>query len=91
MINLFSPYYECGEPERQKELDFVRDKNEANPLLKVYYFEGRPCYRDFFTATRDYPNDINILANADIYFDETIEKANDIGLRECYALTQARS
>jgi hypothetical protein len=34
------------------------------------------------------PNEVNIIANADIYFDETIGYAKKISEGECYALTR---
>ena len=32
-INLFSTHFQCGNKERQKELDFCHEKNQANPLI----------------------------------------------------------
>ena len=51
-------------------------------------FDNRPTYDRFFEVTKEYPNDINILANADIYFNDTIKLIQGIGKKECYALTR---
>lgn len=35
--------------------------------------DKRPTYSDYFITTRQYPDDINIITNADIYFDDTFK------------------
>ena len=49
---------------------------------------NRPTYQDFFDATANFPQDINIIANADIAFNGTLEMANKIRPRECFAITR---
>jgi hypothetical protein len=89
-INLFINHFLCGDAERQKEYDFCLKTNEENPLIsKIINFDNRLKYNDFFEATQDYPNDVNVLANSDIYFNETIEKLLNIRDRECYAITRS--
>lgn len=89
MINLFTSYFKGDDPVRQKEYDYCLNKNKANKAIdRIIYFKHRPTYLDFFRAIRKYPNDINILSNADIYFDDTILLANNIKPRQCYALTR---
>lgn len=87
-INLFTNHYQCGDPERQKELDYCFNKNRSGLFDKVIYFENRPTYKDFFKATEEYPNDINILANSDVYFNETIKHFQDLRPNEAYAITR---
>ena len=90
MINLFVNHYQCGDKIRQKELDYCFKANEINPLIdRIINFPNRITYNDFFKETLSYPNDINILANTDIYFNETIEKVNEIKENECYAITRS--
>lgn len=48
----------------------------------------RPTYQDFFDAAKDYPNDINIIANSDIFFNETLEHVKGIKDDEIYCLTR---
>ena len=89
MIRLFVSYYQCGNKKRQKELDFCWNKNNQNPLIDhIVNFENRPTYNQFFEETKNYPYDINILANADIYFNDTLALVKGISPREAYALTR---
>lgn len=59
--------------------------------VKVVPMEKRPSYHDFFQLTKDFPDDINALANADIIMNEPSTKQ----LREydwqsnyCFALSR---
>ena len=71
-LNLFTCHFECGHEERQKELDFCFQTNKDSGYFKeIINFSDRPKYNDFFNATKDYPDDVNIFANADIYFGGT--------------------
>ena len=89
MINLFVSHYQCGNRQRQRELNFCLKENEKNPIIDhIYTFSERPTYTNFFEQTEKFPDDINILANADIYFNETLEHIKGIGQRDCYALTR---
>lgn len=88
MINLFTGYFKTTNKDRQKELDYCLSLNQYNPLIdNIFTFKDRFTYQDFFLNTLDYPDDINILANGDIYF-ENLELALNIDYRECYALTR---
>lgn len=88
-INLFINHFQCGNKKRQKELDFCLKHNRESGYFKnIINFEGRITYNDFFKETLNYPNDINILANTDIYFNETILKVRDIKENECYCITR---
>ena len=90
MVNLFSTHFDCGHTGRQKELDYCLKVNQKNPLIdRVYKFANRPTFHQFFEQTRKLPvEDINILANADIYFDDSLRYVVNIGPRDCYALTR---
>lgn len=51
----------------------------------------RPLYDDFFTWINDFagPNDVSVIANADIWFDHNlVAAARAIGTRECFALAR---
>lgn len=89
-INLFVNHYQCGDSERQKELDFCFEANKQNEYIdKIINVQDRLTYNRFFELTASYPNDINILANSDIYFDYTIKEVLDIKPRDCYAITRS--
>jgi hypothetical protein len=88
-INLFISYFQCGDKERQKELDFCFKHNqESGYFSSIINFDNRPTYNDFFKATEDYPDDINVFANCDIYFNETIKLVSGMGNKDAYALTR---
>jgi hypothetical protein len=88
-LNLFVNYYKCGDPIRQKELDFCFNHNRKSGLFnEIINFEGRMTYNDFFKQTHNYPDDVNILSNLDIYFNESILLASDIDAGDAYALTR---
>lgn len=104
MINLFINYYKAKTEERQNEIDFCFQKNSRNKIIdRLILFSDlkdcalfcdevvnieRPTYQDFFDAANKYPNDINIIANSDIFFDETIELVKSIRENEVYCLTR---
>jgi len=88
MINLFINYFNHPNPIRQSEIKECLSKNLKNPNLTIYIIDGRPNYCDFFKKINEITtkNDINIIANADIYFDKTIKLVKNIKENECYAL-----
>ena len=88
-INLFVNYYNCGEIERQKEIDFCFNHNKNSGLFSnIINFNDRPTYTDFFNATLAYPEDINVFSNSDIYFNDTIKHVLNMGSMDAYALTR---
>lgn len=88
-INLFINSYQCGTKERQAELDFcLKHNRESGFFNEIINFDGRVTYNDFFRECANYPDDINILANTDIYFNETILKVLDMGNNDCYCITR---
>lgn len=53
--------------------------------------QTRPTFRDFFNIINRFtqPNDINIIANSDIYFDEVdYNHFTQLGHNDCYALSR---
>lgn len=58
-----------------------------NPKMVRIEVGRRPTYDDFMGHFAPDPA-VNVIANSDILFDETIACAEDIGERECYALTR---
>lgn len=107
-INLFTSYFDSGNPDRQAELNLCLEKNYQNNLIdKIYLIENnrtkrskkiksvigpRPMYRGFFNLINSYSKecDINIIANSDIYFDETLGKLRSLYDEEnCFALSRS--
>ena len=88
-LNLFTNHFQCGNAARQKELDqCLKINTESGLFSEIINFDGRITYDDFFGQTAFYPDDINILANADIYFNETIKLALRMKDNECYCITR---
>ena len=93
MINLFVNYYTDKNAHRQKELDFCLKKNLDNKLLNVVVIDSqnRMTYTDYFKLIKKYSadqEDINIIANLDIFFDSSIELINNIKHNTLFALTR---
>jgi hypothetical protein len=76
MIRLLYNYYEDRNPVRKKEIDFCLQKNLENPYLNVVIVETaeKPTYSFFFNKINELtgPDDINIICNSDIFFDDSI-------------------
>ena len=88
-INLFVQYYQCGNEERQKEIDACcRLNHKLKHFNKVFTLTDRLTYKQIFELTNEYPDCINVIANSDIYFDETILYARFMGENDCYALSR---
>ena len=88
-LNLFINHYKCVDPKRQKELDFCFKTNKESGLFnEIINFSDRPTFNDFFNATKEYPEDINVFSNSDMYFNETINLVRGMGKKDCYALTR---
>lgn len=82
-INLFVNLYD--DPERMPEFEECLHRNSQLMRVHVVRQQQRPTFEQMFSKFRD--DAINIVANADIYFNET---QWFVGLRndECWALTR---
>jgi hypothetical protein len=91
VINLFINYFDHQDKRRKREIEYCLKKNKENPLIDnitILNKNGYCTYGDFLREMAKYPKDINIISNLDVYFDETIKLAEEIGEGECYALTR---
>jgi len=92
MIRLIYNYYEDKNPVRKKEIDFCLQKNLENPHLNVVIIEtaAKPEYNLFFSKINELtgPDDINIICNSDIFFDDTILLAQRLPIHRAYALSR---
>ena len=66
---LITPYWEAPEPRRNEELRYCERLNRER-FDTVLMPKGRPTYRDLFTLCAE--DSINVVANSDIYFDDSI-------------------
>jgi len=74
---LIQQKYDSPNPDRQRELELVRDINAATPAFaEVVHVDGgqkRWTFADFFRlAAERFPGRVCVLANSDIAFDESI-------------------
>ena len=101
MITLIQPWYVSTNPSRQKELEICLYNNLENEHISkvVLYCEHdclikhtklvkvminrRAMYNDMLNS-----RGIVVLANSDIYFNDTIALALSIKQNECYALSR---
>ena len=92
MIRLFYNYYEDKNPLRKQEIDFCLQKNINSPYLTTIIVESadKPSYNYFFQEINKItgPDDINIICNSDIFFDDTIYLTNQLKHREAWALSR---
>lgn len=92
MINVFCNYYEDSNPIRRAEVDFCIYKNCNNSLINfiILQSQDRLKFTYFFHRINQLTseNDINIICNSDIYFDETVLLANKMEHNEAYALSR---
>jgi len=71
-INLFTGwFYDPKNIIRENEFNFCYEKNK-NLNFGQYYIDTtkRPTYNSFLSEMKKYPNDINIIANPDNFFDD---------------------
>lgn len=88
---VFFNYYEDKNPARQRELDLCLEKNLDNPLFDLIIIgsDETPTYDFLFEKINllAADNDISIICNSDIFFDDTIKLTNRIKSKEVYALS----
>lgn len=92
MIRLFYNYYEDKNPTRKREIDMCLQRNLNNKLLTTTIIESanKPTYESFFESINKItaPDDINIICNSDIFFDDTIALALNLKEKQVYALSR---
>lgn len=88
-INLFVQVYKSANEERQKELDECYRINHSSKLFsKVFTLTERLSFRQMFELTKEHKDSINVFANSDIYFDETILHARFMNENDAWALSR---
>jgi hypothetical protein len=91
-FRLFFNYYHDKNPERQKEIEYCLQKNRENPLLDVVVIESEktPTYNFYFDRINQITgsDDINIICNSDIFFDDTIALASKLNSKDMFALSR---
>jgi len=92
MIRLLYNYYEDKNPVRKKEIDFCLQKNLENQYINTIIIDSaeKLTYSFFFNKINEItgPDDINIVCNSDIFFDDTILLTSNLKNHEAYALSR---
>jgi hypothetical protein len=92
MIRLFYNYYEDKNPIRKREIDMCLQRNLGNKLITTTILESasKPTYEFFFQQINKITesDDINIICNSDIFFDDTISLVLNMPHKQLYALSR---
>lgn len=101
-MRLLTSYFH--DKERKKEFDFCLERNMENDYIDeilLFYESGelpklndkvkilhydRPTYRDFFEQFEE--GEVNVVANTDIFFDESAILMNRVKDHQCYCITR---
>lgn len=51
------------------------------PKLMVHKLDHRPTYADLITAANNDPSDITLIANSDVYFDNSVSLLNNLNMK----------
>ncbi|HEY5267662.1 MAG TPA: class I SAM-dependent methyltransferase [Candidatus Saccharimonadales bacterium] len=91
-IRLFFNYYEDKNHNRKAEIDLCLKYNLDNVAFDVIIVDSsdNPTFNFMFEKINRLagPNDISIICNSDIFFDQTIVLAAKINDKEVYALSR---
>ena len=93
MVHLFINSFQHSSPERNAEMAEALARNrscQAIDRIHEITHPGRPTIREMLAIARERVGwaDIAIIANSDIYFDETAKLLHFIGYEECFALAR---
>jgi len=104
LIILYTPFFNHKDPYRMNDFYNCLIKNIENnligkivllvddntlikhPKITIAYIKYRPTYKLAFSMFNNYY--INILANTDIYFDDSLKFCEDMSSDKCYALSR---
>ena len=97
VISLFINYFISNNAERQAEIDRCVHLNHLNPLIDRIVFvypkekgNDRPLFEDYFDKIRKMSgeDDINIISNSDIFFDQTLRLVFNMDKNTVYAISR---
>ncbi len=62
----------------------------GHPKFNTHLIPNRPTYQNFFNVVNEVSSDsdINVIVNSDMFVDETIRLAENMGPDDCYALSR---
>jgi hypothetical protein len=91
-INVFADNYVHSNSARMAELECIWERNKSNPNINYIQINNptRMTYQDIFdkinASTKD--DDVNVISNLDIYFDDSILILNKITTNQFVALSR---
>lgn len=94
MLYLLQGVYSPGNERRKSEIELCLKKNSENPHIdKFLHLSSWPTYNECFAITRARGKNIYVIANSDIFFDETlalVKKYSETILdsKVCFALSR---
>jgi hypothetical protein len=91
MLRLFVNVYSDPHPARDEELKECLRRNSIHFLInEVVKVEGWATFREFFVRANRVAgeNDISVIANSDIFFDESLKHVEALKQDECFALSR---
>lgn len=92
MINVLINYYIDRHPDRQEEINKCFKINMSNPHINLIIInsQDRLKYSHYFNYlnTISSKNDINVISNADIYFDDTALLLEKLDFDTFFALSR---
>jgi len=92
VINVFADNYTHKIPARVAELASIWEKNKTNPNINYIQLNSskRMTYQNLFDEINNRTNDddINVISNLDIYFDDSITILNKIKQNQFIALSR---
>lgn len=91
VIRLFFNNFQDSRPNKQKEIEFCLNKNRDNHLISVVVVQtnSETTYDTFFQQINAVsgPDDINVICQSDIFFDDTIALLRHLRQKQVYALS----
>lgn len=90
-VRLFYNYYEDKNPGKRQEIDACLNKNIDNPLFDIVIIgaDEKPTFDFMFQAINRLAsdNDVSIICNSDVFFDDSIKLALNVQANQIYALS----
>lgn len=57
---------------------YINDKQQKNPKVSLLKKQGRKTFRELFNFCKEKCQDLTIIANSDVYFNESLSKVSNI-------------
>lgn len=86
IIILYEKWNDVPLDTKDKEYSWI----SKNSKIEIVNWPTQQTYADFYRHSLNYPNNIIIIANSDIFFDHTLNRANELNFspKKFYAVTR---